>query len=203
LRTALIILVAFVVLAAVALVAYLVAPFKRIDVTVLPDSETIVTQIRTMANVETVSYSLEKVISYDQDANSIWRFLGNHTKLFVVHGDVIAGIDLSRVSKNDVIIQGKSITVNLPPPQILVTTLDESKMRVYNVNTGLYGLWNEGIDPNTVLQIEAEAKKSLQADACQEGILQKASDSARAQFTSFFKTMGFTSVTINIPSGRC
>ena len=97
----------------------------------------------------------------------------------------------------------KTITINLPPPQILVTTLDESKMKVYDSNSGVYGLWNEGIDANTELQILTQAKTSLHDDACREGILQKASDNARTQFTAFLTSLGFTTVTINISKGTC
>src|SRR5438876_12192859 len=68
----------------------------------LPDSDTVITQVRSIGNLETVSYTLEKVIPYDQDANSFWHFLGDRTKLFVVHGEVIAGFDLAKLSKGDV-----------------------------------------------------------------------------------------------------
>lgn len=193
--------VVFVVL--IVVVSFILISFNKVTVTVQPSSDTVVTQIRNLSRVETVSYTLEKVIAYDQDANSIWHFLGNHTKLFVVHGDVIAGFDLTSLSKNDVKIDKKSISINLPPPQILVTTLDESKMKVYDSNSGVYGLWNEGIDANTELQILTQAKTSLHDGACQEGILQKASDNARTQFRAFLTSLGFTTVTINIPKGTC
>lgn len=193
--------VVFVVL--IVLVSFILISFNKVTVTVQPGSDTVVTQIRNLSRVETVSYTLEKVINYDQDANSIWHFLGNHTKLFVVHGEVIAGLDLSSLSKNDVNINKKSITINLPPPQILVTTLDESKTRVYDSNSGVYGLWNEGLDANTELHILAQAKTSLHDDACSEGILQKAAANAKTQFTAFLTSLGFTTITINIPNGKC
>jgi uncharacterized protein DUF4230 len=169
----------------------------------LPDNVTVITQIRNIGRLETVSYTLEKVIPYDQDSNSIWRFLGNHTKLFIVHGEVIAGFDLTRLSKDNVKIQGTAITINLPPPQILETNLDEAQTRTYDVTQGPLGLFPEGLDSNTELQILAAAKISLKDDACKGDILQKASDNARQQFTSFLIELGFKTVTINIPSGTC
>jgi hypothetical protein len=169
----------------------------------LPDNVTVITQIRNIGRLETVSYTLEKVIPYDQDSNSIWRFLGNHTKLFIVHGEVIAGFDLSRLSKEDVKIQGTAITINMPPPQILQTNLDEAQTHTYDVNQGPLGLFPEALDSNTELQILAAAKISLKDDACKGDILQKASDSARQQFTSFLIELGFKTVTVNIPNGMC
>jgi hypothetical protein len=169
----------------------------------LPDSDTVISQIQNIGRFETVSYTLEKVIAYDQDANSLWRFLGDHKKLFVVQGEVIAGFDLSRLSKQNVVLQGKNITVDLPVPQILETILDEEKMSVYDANTGVYGIWSEGINSNTQLQILAAAKLSLRADACKGNILQKASTGAKQHFTSFLMAVGFKNVIINIPNGTC
>jgi hypothetical protein len=169
----------------------------------LPDNVTVITQIRNIGRLETVSYTLEKVIPYDQDSNSIWHFLGDHTKLFIVRGEVIAGFDLTRLSKDDVKIQGTAITINLPPPQILQTNLDEAQTRIYDVNQGPLGLFPEGLDSNTELQILAAAKISLKDDACKGDILQKASDNARQQFTSFLIELGFRTVTVNIPTGTC
>lgn len=171
----------------------------------LPDSDTVITQIRQMGRFETVSYTLEKVIPYDQDANSFWHFLGDHTKLFVVHGEVIAGFDLTKLSKKDMQIQEttKTISINLPAPQILETILDEEKTQVYESNTGLYGIWNEGLDANTEVQILGAAKRSLRDDACKGNILQQASESARQELSSFLISVGFQHVTITIPDGTC
>lgn len=174
----------------------------------LPTSTTIVTRVQNMGRLETVSYTLEKVIAYDPDANSWLHFLGDHKKLFVVYGEVVAGFDLTKITKNDVKIQGKenktaSITLNMPAPQILSANIDPHKTTVYDANSGVYGLWNESLDSNTTLQIIAMAQKSLRTEACQEGILQSASNSGRPLLTSFLSTVGYPNVTVNIPTGDC
>lgn len=172
----------------------------------LPDSGKVLLQIRNIGRLETVSYTLEKVYPYDRNANSPWydlgKYLGDQRKLFVVPGEVIAGFDLTRLRKEDVQIQGKAITINLPPPQILTVSIDEKNVQVYDMSTGVYSFM-QGMDPNTENQVLAAGKVSLQKDACDGGILQKASASAKQQFTSFLTELGFTSVTINIPKGTC
>src|SRR5690349_15286368 len=67
----------------------------------LPGPDTVITQIQNMGRYETVSYTLEQVIAYDQDAHSLWRFLGDHKKIFVVQGEVIAGFELANLSKQN------------------------------------------------------------------------------------------------------
>jgi hypothetical protein len=174
----------------------------------IPTGATVVTQIQQIGRLETVSYTLQKVIAYDQDAGSVTRIFGDHTKLFVVYGVVIAGFDLSKLDKNSIQIQGKeiktaSININMPAPQILSANVDPKRTEVYDTSSGFTGLFPENLDPNTTLKIVAAAQDSLRGDACKEGILQQASSSVRLQLAAFFTTMGFATVTINISTGTC
>src|SRR5579885_1379738 len=167
----------------------------------LPTNATVITEVQHIGKLETVSYTLQQIITYDPDANSWFHFLGDSRKLFVVYGNVTAGIDFSKLSSNDIQIQGKeigkaSIVLNAPAPQILNSTVDPNRTQVYDANSGISGLWSQNLDSNTTLKILAAAKDSLQRNACQEGILQQASDSARTQLTSLFTTIGFSTVTI-------
>ncbi|HLG63680.1 MAG TPA: DUF4230 domain-containing protein [Ktedonosporobacter sp.] len=173
-----------------------------------PTNAVVITQVQRIGKLETVSYTLQQIITYDPDANSFWHFLGDAKKLFVVFGKVTAGIDLSKLSSSDIQIQGTepgkaSITVNAPAPQVLNSDIDPGRTQIYDASSGVRGLWNQNLDENTTLKVLSAAKDSLQGEACQEGILQQASDSAKAQLTSLFTTIGFSTVVINIPAGTC
>lgn len=174
----------------------------------LPTNATIIIQIQRMGKLETASYTLQQIITYSSDVNSWWHFLGDSQKLFVVYGTITAGIDLSKLRSNDIQIQGNeigkaSITLHTPAPQILNTAIDPSRTQIYDTNSGISGLWNQNLDESTTLKILAAAKDSLQSHACQEGILQQAAESARAQLTSLLTSIGFSRVTITIPPGTC
>ena len=174
----------------------------------MPTNTVVITQVQRIGKLETASYTLQQIIAYDPDANSWWHFLGDSQKLFVVYGNVTAGIDLSKLSSSDIQIQGKepgkaSITFNAPAPQILNSAIDPSRTRIYDANSGISALWSQNLDENTTLKILSAAKDSLQGEACKGGILQQASDSARTQLTSLFTTIGFSTVVINIPAGTC
>lgn len=175
----------------------------------LPTNATVVTEIQRIGKLETVSYTLQQVITYDPHPDSIWNFLGDPKKVFVVYGKAIAGFDLSRLNSSNVNIQKKdnnvtSITLHMPAPQILHIVIDPTRTKIYDAGSGLFsGLMDQGIDSNATTQILAEAQKQLQHGACQDGILQQASASANAQLTSFLTTVGFSSVTIDIPTGSC
>src|SRR5581483_4610727 len=107
--------------------------------------------------------------------------------------------DFSNFASQDVQISGSTITVHFPAPEILTTTIDNAQTKVYNRQTGLL---THG-DPNLESQARLAAQNSIQSAACQEGILDQASQNARKQVSSLFYSMKFTSVTIDIPEGHC
>src|SRR3989442_1836576 len=66
--------VVFVVL--IVVLSFLLISFNKVTVTVQPSSDTVVTQIRNLARVETASYSLQKVMAYDRHPTRIWTSRG-------------------------------------------------------------------------------------------------------------------------------
>src|ERR1700744_3852708 len=57
--------------------------------------------------------------------------------LLIVHGQAVAGVDLSSIQASNVQIDGRSITIAMPAAQLLSVSLDNSKTRVYSRITGL------------------------------------------------------------------
>ena len=154
---------------------------------------TVVNKIQRLQRLETVNYSLDKIVEGDRQSSVLPDFLVGDKLLLVVHGNVIAGIDLSQLTTSDVQIQGRAIRVHLPPAQIFVTALDNTKTRVYSRTTGL--LVPE--DPNLESQVRAQAQQQIQQAALADGILTTASKNARATVTSMLLGLGFEQVTVN------
>lgn len=154
---------------------------------------TVVNKIQRLQRLETVNYSLDKIVEGDRQSSVLPDFLVGDKLLLVVHGNVIAGIDLGQLTTSDVQIQGRAIQVHLPPAQIFVTALDNTKTRVYSRTTGL--LVPE--DPNLESQVRAQAQQQIQQAALTDGILTTASKNARATVTSMLLGLGFEQVTVN------
>lgn len=153
----------------------------------------VVNKIQRMQRLETVSYSLDKIVEGERQSPILPDFLVGDKLLLVVHGEVIAGIDLSQLKAGDVHIQGRAIQVHLPPSQIFVTSLDNTKTRVYSRTTGL--LVPE--DPNLESEVRAKAQEQIQQAALADGILSTASKNACATVTSMLLGLGFESATVN------
>src|SRR5919109_2919239 len=68
--------------------------------TIIPDPVTYINEVRALARLETIQYSIEKVITGELGQGTLGFLLGDKI-LFVAHGTVIAGIDMSKMQPQD------------------------------------------------------------------------------------------------------
>ncbi len=162
-------------------------------------SQTVIKQVRSLNRLETSSYTIEKIIDVGTSGNKFSQFLVGDRILLIAHGSVIAGFDLSKVKEENVEVDGGTLRVNMPPPEILVTKLDSDQTRVYDRQQGVL---TKG-DPNLETEARNEAEKVIRDAACKGGILDDASKNGRNQLTSLLKSVGFQTVIIEIPRGSC
>ena len=143
---------------------------------VIPNQPTVVRQIQQLQRLETVRYTMDKIISGERDSAYLPKFLVSDRLLLVVHGEVIGGVDLTKLQPSDISVRGRTVTVHLPSSEILVTRVDNTKTRVYSRDTGLFS----SPDPNLESEVRQEAERQLQQAAQQDGILKTADDKARS-----------------------
>lgn len=159
----------------------------------------VIKEIRELQRLETASYTIEKIIDRGATGNVFQQILFGDKILLIAHGQSIAGFDLSQFSEDDIQISGKNISIRLPAPEILVTTLDNSQTKVYDRTRGIL---NPG-DKDLESEAREAAQNEIQYTACAGGILKQASDNGRKQLTALLKSLGFDTVTIEIPEGSC
>jgi hypothetical protein len=83
----------------------------------------VVERIQSLQRLETVVYSMDKIITGERENPVLPDFLAGDRILMLVHGQVVAGIDFARLGSGDIKIQGKAVHVHLPNPQVLMTPL--------------------------------------------------------------------------------
>src|SRR5574342_510788 len=66
--------------------------------TILPDPVTYISEVRALARLETIQYSVEKVITAEVGQGT-FNFLFGDKMIFVAHGVVIAGIDMEKIGQ--------------------------------------------------------------------------------------------------------
>ena len=154
------------------------------------DQPTVIRQIQSLQRLETVSYTMDKIISAERDNPYLPKFLASDRLLLVAHGEVIAGVDLSKLQASDITISGRKAFVHLPKAEVLVTRLDNQKTRVYSRDTGLFS----SPDANLETQVRQEAERQLLQAALQDGILKSADENARNSVQSILKGLGFEKI---------
>jgi hypothetical protein len=173
-------------------VATQVQQFLNPTPTIYPDSVTVVRQIRSLARLETAQYTLEKVIRAEVGQGALGPLFGDRL-LFVAHGDVIAGVDLSQLQPGDVIVSPEGrVTIILPAAEVFVVALNNDKSYVYDRQTGL--LTQGDINLETLARQAAEDE--IRAGAVEDGILNLAQSNAGNFVEKFLWSLGFREVII-------
>ncbi|HJX94642.1 MAG TPA: DUF4230 domain-containing protein [Candidatus Acidoferrum sp.] len=156
------------------------------------DQPTVVHQIQQLQRLETVSYTMDKIISGEHGNAYLPKFLAGDRLLLVVHGEVVGGINLSGLQPGDVSIQGQKVSIHLPAAEVLSTRIDNARTKVYSRDTGLFS----SPDPNLESEVREEAERQLLQAALQDGILKLAADNARSTISGMLKGFGFHEVEI-------
>jgi hypothetical protein len=153
---------------------------------------TVVRQIQQLQRLETVNYTMDKIISGEHANAYLPKFLAGDRLLLVMHGEVIGGIDLGKVKSADVSVRGQTIVMRIPKAEVFTTRIDNARTRVYSRDTGLFS----SPDPNLESQVREEAERQLRQAALQDGLLKTAEENARGTLASMLKGLGFKQVEI-------
>lgn len=183
--------VGFVVAMLLALTAGWVVFFRggsRIDIS----QPTVVQHIQQLQRLETVVYSMEKIVTGSQESRFLPRLLAGDRLLLIVHGDVTAGVDLAALDPSNVEVNGKSVELTLPEAIVFSTRVDNGRTRVYTRETGLFS----SPDPELESETRREAERQLTQAALDGGILKTAGANARTTLTSLLQGLGFEAVNI-------
>jgi hypothetical protein len=166
-----------------------VAQFLNPTPTIIPDPMTIIHDIRSLARLETIQYTVEKVLTAQTNQNT-FGFLFGDKLIFVAHGVVIAGVDLSKIGADDLRVNGKVLYVRLPAAEVFISTLDNEKSYVYDRSTGLLTKGEKNLETTARQAAEQEILKAAVAD----GILNTAQQNAENYLSRLLRDLGYTEV---------
>ena len=156
------------------------------------DQPTVVHQIQQLQRLETVNYTMDKIISGEHANAYLPKFLAGDRLLLVVHGEVVAGINLAGLRPGDVQVQGQKVSIHLPAAEVFSTRIDNARTKVYSRDTGLFS----SPDPDLESEVRVEAERQLQQAALQDGILETANDNARSTISGMLTGFGFHEVDV-------
>lgn len=155
------------------------------------DLSALVTQVRELNRLETASMRVIHVGRVTQTYQMVPNALAGDEITFLAAGEVLAGIDLSKLQPSNVSrTPDGTITLVLPPPMILVTRVDNQESKVLSRKTG--ALRRADVDLETRARQNAEV--NIRAEAIKKGILPMASKNAEKKLADFLHTLGFDKV---------
>ncbi|HEX8539717.1 MAG TPA: DUF4230 domain-containing protein [Cystobacter sp.] len=188
-----------VVVVVLALVAGAVGTFllMRPKPPALPDTPALVTRVREVARLETLTVSLYKKVEFSpepQSTNSLWKDVINwasyslHTPRgrAIVFADVHLGYDFGRLDDSALRVQGSRVDVLLPPL--------ETKVELKPGETEIIGSNLDSAETTQLLEKAREAfEREVKADA---RLRERARRSAENTLRVLFFSVGFSQVNV-------
>lgn len=153
---------------------------------------TVVRQVQQLARLESVVFGMDKIVAGGEENKYLPQFLVGDRLLLMAYGEAIAGVDLGKLEESAVELDGETLRLTLPEPELFVVRVDNERTRVYSRQTGLF----TRVDPHLESEARREAERQLRQAAIDNGILTLARDHARATLRAFVGALGFTTVEV-------
>jgi hypothetical protein len=158
-------------------------------------SATLLIAIRDVARLETNELHLEKVIDLSDKQSQFFGLIeATDAILLVATGDVVVGVDLSKIDEGDVSIDPKTkvASLTLPPPQIFSSHLDESKTYVYTRSTSMTARRSDHLETKA----RQEAVAAIEKAARESDVMIRARGQAEKELRSLAMGLGASSVVV-------
>jgi hypothetical protein len=173
-----------------ALLSYWISAVTGRTVSIDVSQPTVVDRIQRLQRLETVVYTMDKLVTGAKENPVLPDFLTGDRLLMMVHGEVVAGIDFSNLKPDEVRVDGKQIRLHLPAAQVFSVRLDSAKTRVYSRQTGLL----VPTDPNLETEVRQEAEREMQEAALADGILRNAQQNGASTISSLLQGLGIQKI---------
>jgi len=152
--------------------------------------------VRDLAELATVEQTLGRVIDVSERQQSLGTlgFTVEDKLLFVAHGQVRAGVDLTNLRDQDftVDVERRRVRVVLPPPKVLVARLDNQQSYVYARSKDWLATRAETLETRA----RQEAEATLEQAAVSAGILGQARRNARTVVSALVRQLGYADVEV-------
>ena len=146
-------------------------------------------QVQKLNRLETTRYNGQAIVKGDT-SGALPGWLAGDKMVFIAHGEVVAGVDLSKLKSEDVREANGHITLKLPPAEIFHTSLDNATSEVFERKVGLFS------KPDATLEtkVRGEAETRIREAALEAGVLKTAKNNAHETLRDFLKSLGVTDV---------
>jgi hypothetical protein len=151
----------------------------------------VVEGIKELDHLATVRWTESVPVTRETGGDILDRLFSGEKVIVIATGKVEAGVDLGDIEKDDVGVNGDSVTIDLPEPEILSASLDEGRTRVYDRD---FSPLNLRPDDQLVEEARLQAIQKIKDAARENEILDTAEHNAEDSVRAFVTTLGFEEV---------
>lgn len=138
------------------------------------DSDTVITQVKSLKQLVTVRYSIQRVVGLREPKVPF----GEESILLMVEGEALAGVDLESMRPRDIAYsKNRTLVITLPPAKLFNVFLDEKKTRVWDRQITWWTPWVPP-DPDLEHKARLQALEDVEHAARSMGILDQAQKNA-------------------------
>jgi hypothetical protein len=151
----------------------------------------VVEGVQELDQLATVRWTESVPVTRETGGDILDRLFSGEQVIVIATGNVEAGVDLGDIHKDDVSVNGDSVTIDLPKPEILSASLDEEMTRVYDRDLSPL---NIRPDDQLVEEARLQAIQKIKGVARENEILDTAQQNAEVSIRAFVTTLGLDEV---------
>lgn len=170
-------------------------PPATVTTTVVRPTPDVLRAVRDLARLESVSFHMERVVDLREHQSRLWGLIeADDAILLVAVGEVIAGVDLSALRPDDVVIdvERHRATLTLPPVEVFSSRLDSEHTYVHQRSTDALARRQEQLETRA----RQQAERSIRDGAIEAGVLPRARRNAEQTIRGLVQALGFTEVEV-------
>lgn len=149
-------------------------------------------EIKNIGILSTTEYTLGKIIKLDD--NKEWYKFGDRKILISVKAKVKAGVNLMEIQEGDIVVNGTSIEVKLPPVQITTFEMDPSTVRTEMEDVNGFRMSFSQVEKNKILRL---GEKSIRDNLKNTSLIKEGEQNAISFVENFYKQIGFKEVIVH------
>lgn len=128
-------------------------------------------KLEALGKLELVKYHFKEIT--EVKATSQWKtffrsYSPDMTAALITSGEAVGCVDLTMLKNEDILINGDSLQIYLPDPELCYYKIDLEKSRIYDLETGY--LSTEEEERKFIEQVYKRAENQIKAAAYESGI---------------------------------
>lgn len=162
--------------------------FLKPEPLTIEKTQNLVVNIRDIAELHSASFCGEYLVknSKSKTANADKK----DSIYIIIKSRINAGFDLSKIQKDDIVIDHDTLNVTIPPVKILDVITNPSDIEIFAET----GSWSDSQIQQTICM----GRKDIQQIAINHGILPKAQESGIQILQNIFQSFGYAKVNITL-----